>query len=349
MKKSNKKMLDYSELNIFCEQIAMVLKAGISVYEGICILHEEATTNFEKSMLQGIINAMDEGVSFPDALEQSGYFPKYMIDMLHIGEVSGRLDTVLDELARYYNREQIVKDSVKQAVTYPAIMVVLMGIVIFVLVAKVLPIFNSVFVELGSELTGFSRTVMDLGLAFSESLNVLLVIIAVIIFLAFFFTKINVGKKLFKYVKENLYGVKTLTTKIAVARFASGMSLMLASGLDVDQSLEMVLPLVDNVKVYNKVEAIRHSISDGANFADAVMEHHLFAGTYSRMLGIGHKTGATDEVIENISRRYENEIEDSLSHIIGIIEPSLVAALSIVVGVILLSVMLPLMSIMSAM
>ncbi len=348
MKKSNK-MLDYSELNIFCEQIAMVLKAGISVYEGICILHEEATSRFEKDMLQGIIDSMDEGIAFPDALEKSGYFPKYMIDMLQIGEVSGRLDTVLDELGHYYHREQIIKDSVKQAVTYPAIMVVMMGVVIFVLVAKVLPIFNSVFAELGSELTGFSRTVMDLGLAFSESLNILLGIIVLIIVLALFFTKTKLGKKAFKVIKENFYGLRNLTTKIAVARFASGMSLMLASGLDVDQSLEMVLPLVDNVKVYNKIEAIRETISNGTNFADAVMEHQIFAGTYSRMLGIGHKTGATDEVIENISRRYETEIEESLSHIIGIIEPSLVAALSIVVGVILLSVMLPLMSIMSAM
>lgn len=341
-------MLNYSELNVFCEQIAMVLKAGISVYEGICILHGEAITYYEQVMLKGIIKDMDNGVAFPDALDNSGYFPQYMIDMLHIGEASGRLDIVLEELGRYYHREQMVKDSIRQAVSYPVAMVLMMSVVIFVLVAKVLPIFNSVFTDLGSELTGFSRTVMNMGLAFSSSLEVILVVIAVIIIFALFLTKTKLGKKLYKSIKENFWGIKTLSNKIAVARFAAGMSLMLASGLDIDQSLEMVLPLVDHTKVYKKVAGIRESISKGMNFSDAIMEHYLFSGTYNRMIGIGYKTGATDEVMENISKRYENEIEDSLSHIIGIIEPSLVAVLSIVVGVILLSVMLPLMSIMSA-
>lgn len=348
MKKSKGKMLNYSELNIFCEQIAMILKAGISVYEGICILHGEATSNFEKEMLQGIMDSMDEGVSFPDSLDASGYFPKYMIDMIHIGETSGRLDTVLEQLGRYYKREQMVKNTIRQAISYPLVMMIMMGIVIFVLVAKVLPIFNSVFADLGSELTGFSKTVMDIGLALSNSLGVILVVIAAILVLGLVLTKTVMGQKRFKYIKENFYIIRNLTNKIAVSRFASGMSLMLASGLDIDQSLEMVLPLVDNVKVHKKIQGIREDISQGENFADAVMKQEIFSGTYNRMLGIGYRTGATDEVIENISDRYETEIEDSLSNIIAIIEPSLVAILSILVGVILLSVMLPLMSIMSA-
>ncbi|MFI3208108.1 MAG: type II secretion system F family protein [Eubacteriales bacterium] len=341
-------MLNYSELNIFCEQIAMVLKAGISVYEGICMLHSEATTSFEKDMLQGIIDSMDEGISFPEAIEKSGFFPKYMIDMITIGETSGRLDTVLDQLGRYYKREQMVQNTVRQAVSYPIIMMLMMGVVIFVLVAKVLPIFNSVFADLGSELTGFSKTVMDMGLAFSDSLGVILVLIILVLIGGLVFTKTEVGKKKFKYIKENFYLMRNLTNKIAVSRFAAGMSLMLASGLDIDQSLEMVLPLVDNEKVYQKIESIRKAISEGQNFAEAVMDNQIFTGTYNRMLAIGYRTGATDEVIENISKRYEDEIETSLSNIIAVIEPSLVAVLSIVVGVILLSVMLPLMSIMSA-
>lgn len=342
------KMLGFSQLNIFCEQIAMVLTAGISVYEGICILHEEATSPAEQELLQCLIDTLDEGESFPKALERSGAFPKYMLDMLEIGELSGRLDTVLEQLARYYKREEAVSQAVRHAISYPIAMLVMIGIVISVLIAKVLPIFNSVFADLGSELTGFSKNVMDLGLAFSGSLWVLFGLIVVLLILLVLATKTKKGKQLFKKFKEHCFGIRNFTYKIAVSRFASGMSLMLASGLDLDQSLEMVLPLVDHDAVHQKVELIRQSVSMGENFAKAVDDHHLFSGTYNRMLGIGYKTGTTDEIIENIANRYEEEIETNLSGMIAIIEPSLVAVLSIVVGVILLAVMLPLMSIMSA-
>ncbi|MFI3236902.1 MAG: type II secretion system F family protein [Lachnospiraceae bacterium] len=342
-----KKTLGYADLNVFCEQIALVLKAGISVYEGICILQEEASSALERELYKGIATSMDEGVSFPDALEESEAFPSYMTHMISIGELSGRLDTVLDQLAIYYKREQAMKDAIRHAVAYPMVMMVMMGIVIAVLVAKVLPIFQSVFKELGSELTGFSKTVMDMGTALSNSLGVILIVIVLVFVAAFLASRTEVGAKQFQLFKTKFFLTRKLTHKIAVSRFAAGMSLMLASGLDTDQSLEMVLPLLDSDEITQKVEAIREQIAGGQNFAEAVSEQQIFSQTYNRMLGIGYRTGSTDEVIENISKRYESEIETMLSNLIAIIEPSLVAVLSIVVGMILLAVMLPLMSIMS--
>ncbi len=341
------KPLSYAELNVFCEQIALVLKAGISVYEGICILHQEASTASEKALYQGVIAALDDRLALPDALAQTGAFPSYMVQMLAIGECSGRLDTVLDQLARYYKREQGIKDAVRYAVSYPLVMMLMMGAVIAVLVAKVLPIFNDVFVDLGRELTGFSKNVMELGTLFSQSLWVLLVGLVVLGLLVLFVTQTQGGKRSFARFRAGFFLTKKLTYQIAVSRFSSGMSLMLASGLDTQESLEMVLPLVEHQGVAAKINAVHAQISAGKTFAEAMDANQIFSKTYHRMLTIGERTGTTDEVIENISQRYEAEIETNLSNLIAIIEPSLVAVLSVVVGVILLAVMLPLMSIMS--
>lgn len=345
--KNNKKTLDFSELTIFCEQISMVLNSGISVYEGVCILEEESEVPKDKEMYQKIISDMDMGTEFPDALEATEAFPSYMIDMIRIGELSGRLDVVLDKLSQYYTREKQVRDSIKYAVSYPLMMLVMMGVVILILVAKVLPIFNSVFEELGSELTGFSKSVMDMGMAFSTALVPVLVIFAVILIAVIVFLKTNFGKKMFKQLKQKSFVSRKLSEKIAVSKFASGLYLMLASGLDTDQSLEMVLPLTEHEVVYDKIVKVRQDISEGMSFAEAIAENKIFSPRYSRILNVAYKTGATDNAIENISKRYDDEIDEDISRIISIIEPSLVAILSIVVGVILLSVMLPLMSIMS--
>ncbi len=343
------KPLSFAALNLFCEQIALVLGAGISVYEGVCMMHDEAATRAEQRLYDSISGAMDEGLSFPEALSKSGAFPPYMVQMVVIGEVSGRLDTVLNQLARYYKREQSMQDAVRYAVSYPAMMVAMMGIVIGVLVAKVLPIFNEVFIDLGSELTGFSKNVMQLGLAFSGVLPFLAVLLTALFLLGMFAVRTGTGKRYWRrFLQQNLL-TKGLAYRIAVSRFAAGMSLMLASGLDTEDSIALVVPLVNHPVVRDKIEDIRQEIAEGEPFAGAMSDHAIFSATYHCMLAIGERTGNIDEVMENISQRYEVEIETSLSALIATIEPSLVAVLSVVVGAILLAVMLPLMSILSVM
>ncbi len=339
--------LSCAELNMFCEQIALVLKAGISVYEGICILQEEAGSAAERALYQGVATAMDDYAPLPDALAQSGAFPQYMVQMVAIGEVSGRLDTVLEQLAQYYKREQAMQDSVRYAVRYPLLMLLMMGAVIAVLVAKVLPIFNEVFVDLGSELTGFSKNVMDIGMSLSNSLTVIMAVVAVVLVAVFIAQRTKAGKAALLALQSRNFITKKLVYQMAISRFASGMSLMLASGLDTEESLGMVEPLVSHAEVREKITEMRENIAAGQTFAEAMASQELFSQTYHRMLGIGERTGNLDEVMQNIATRYETEIENSLSKLIAVIEPSLVAILSVVVGVILLSVMLPLMSIMS--
>ena len=343
------KMLCNQELTIFCEQISMVIKAGISAYEGVCILEREATSARDQKILRGIMKSIEEGVSFPDALDNSNVFPKYMIDMLKIGELSGRTDIVLDEIGEYYRKEETLQESIRYAVRYPAIMTAMMGIVIGVLVIKVMPIFKSVFLDLGTQLSGFSEVVMNMGLAFSNSIGVILGILLIISIIIYLVLKLDSCKRFRKKFATHCIGIKTISNKIAVSRFAMGMSLTLASGLDIEDSLNMVSALVDHEIIEKKIASIQTSLSEGMNFSDAVCKEKLFKGTYNRMLGIGERTGAMDNVIKKISENYEKEIENDLAKIVSVIEPTLVAALSILVGAILLAVMLPLMGIMSAM
>ena len=149
------------ELASFCGQIALILKSGISALEGLNIMLEDTFSPEEEPILNALIDSMQETGSLYQALDETKLFPSYMIHMVQIGEETGTLDEVMAALQTHYEREDAVSKSIRSAVTYPMIMTGMMVAVIIVLLVKVMPIFNQVFVQLGSEMTGFSRMLMN--------------------------------------------------------------------------------------------------------------------------------------------------------------------------------------------
>ncbi|MFT3984941.1 MAG: type II secretion system F family protein [Lachnospiraceae bacterium] len=342
------KMLSNKELSLFCEQIGMVLNAGISPMEGISIMLEDAVSSEGKEILDKIYEKCSIGDTFHHSIDASGVFPKYALDMVEIGEQSGKLEEVMHALAFHYNREESISEGIKNAVTYPFLIVGMMLVVILVLVIKVLPIFNQVFIQLGSEMTGFSRGLLNFGKTVSNYSLLFIIIFAVLILAFFYFTKAASGKKLFSSFCTNFFATKTFYEKIASGRFASGMALTMSAGLNTDQGLEMAGRLVDNAAMEQKVQKCRCLIGEGTSFSDALAETGIFTSMYSRMITIGYKTGSVDRVLEKIALSYEAEVDNRINNLITVLEPTLVILLSIVVCMILLSVMMPLMGIMSS-
>lgn len=341
------KMLTSSEISSFCAQMAMIIKSGISIQEGVSILHEDADNKEAKEILKVILDHVEVGEPLHMSLLASAKFPKYVIDMVEIGEQSGKLDEVLESLCDYYEREENMSQSIRSAVTYPLVMVMLMLLVIGVLIVKVLPIFNDVFLQLGGEMTGFAKGVMGIGNVIGQYSVFILVVVFAVIALFILAKNTDKGSKILKRFGETFFATKKLTLKIASGRFASALSLMLSSGVDTEQALNMVEKLVDNESVHGKITQCREEVSMGNSFSDALAKSGIFTGIDARMLSVGFKTGATDSVMKKIADRYEKEVDMRLGNIISVLEPTMVAILAVVVGMILLSVMMPLMGIMS--
>ena len=157
------KQLSQMEISAFCQQIAMVVNAGLPTYYGISILRDEAADEPTKALLSEIYTPMEGGATLYEALQATGQFPKYMVHMIELGETTGRLEEVLLSLSNYYEREAQIRDGIKKAATYPLIMTIMMIAVIMILIAKVLPVFSQVYEELGSDLTGLARTLMHIS------------------------------------------------------------------------------------------------------------------------------------------------------------------------------------------
>lgn len=341
-------MLNNTEVAAFCNQMAMILKSGISAVEGISIMQEDAASAGEKQVLLAIDAALRQSGSFAPALESAGVFPAYMLNMVKIGEQSGKLDEVMASLTAYYEREEAINTSIKNAVTYPLIMIAMMLAVVLVLIIKVLPIFHQVFRQLGLEITGFSKGILAFGGFLSQYAIVFIVLLFLLLAVIFYFTLTESGRKARMAMGAKKRGARSLYTKIATGRFAGGMALALSSGLNPDESLKMAAKLTDNPAMQDKIDQCQALLQQGSDFAEALTQSGIFTGLYGKMITLGVKTGSLDEVMEKIAQQYEEEIDGKISSVISILEPTLVAGLSIVVGIILLSVMLPLMSILSS-
>lgn len=341
-----KTLLTNSELANFTSQMALILQAGISPYEGISIMVEDSDNDKTKQFLSSIEELLNQGETLYTSLQQTNAFPAYALHMIQIGELSGRLEEVMRSLSIHYQRQYENNESIKSAVSYPLIMIVMMFVVILVLITKVLPIFNQVFEQLGTSISGFSKAVLDIGKSFSTYSYIYIGILLILLLCFVYFTKSEQGKMKFYDFLTKLRFTKNLTWKLALSKFTSGMSIALSSGLDVSQSMEMAKELIDHKQLKAKITEAEKMLEDH-DLATSLNQTNIVSGMYARLLKIGNKTGHTDQIMKEIADRYDQETNEGITRFISIIEPTLVAVLSILVGIILLSVMLPLIGIMA--
>lgn len=340
--------LSNDEIAAFCSQVGMLLNAGILPTECMNILMQDAEDEETKEILLTILSSCRSGNSFTESLSASGVFPDYVLNMIRMGEESGNLDDVCQSLANYYEHEEMIANSIKNAVSYPFIMIGMMVLVIIVLLAKVLPIFNQVFIQLGSEMTGISASLLQLGTNINRYSTLLTVLLAILLVLYILGTKTVPGKKITARLLSLFPPAKRFYNSIAAGRFANGMALAFSSGMDTFASLDMVYELVANEELQEKITKCKKSIQKGDTFSDALTESGIFSKLYSRMVSVGFRTGSIDTVMRKISDNYEKETDRKIQSLISVLEPTLVIILSVVVGMILLSVILPLMGIMSS-
>lgn len=343
------KNLNNTELISFCSQLAMILHAGISVIEGISIMKEDAVPGEGREILEKLYEDLEIEGELHQAMRKTEVFPEYVCNMTEIGEQAGRLDEVMDGLARHYENEEELLSSLKSTLTYPMVMLGTMAAVVLILVVKVIPVFNQVFQELGGGLTGISRGIMNFGMVLSRYSIVLVALLLLIIAAGGYAAFTQRGRLRMKLFLERCKGTGDILEKIACAKAADGMDLCIKSGLDVDQSLEMAERLVDHAAVRERLNRCREQMAQGESFEEALAGSHLFGGVYGKMISVGVRTGQMDLVMGKIARQYEEEATDKIQGAVSAIEPTLVAVLSCMVGLILLSVMLPLMGIMANM
>lgn len=343
------KQLSKLEIAAFCDQMAMIINAGITPKDGLELMLSDAKDKNTKEVLEAVLEVSRQGEVFSTCIKESGYFPPYVVNMIALGEETGKLDDVLIALDKYYEHEEEVSDNLRSAITYPIIMIAMMAVIIVILITKVLPLFNQVFIQLGAQMTGVAGSLLSFGKNIQTYSWAFVLALAGLAIIAIVFAGTAWGRSVWSKFLAAFPPTRKYQKDVAYGRFARGMSLTLSSGMRIYPSLDLVDDLVENNKVAEEVKLLKNYIIEGYNFSESLGKAGIFSNLYSRMIYIGVKSGNVDVVLAKIASLYEEDTDKRLRNFIAILEPTLVICLSLVVGLILLSVILPLLGVMASM
>lgn len=337
-------MISNENLSSLCLELSLLLHAGVSTGDALFLLAEEED---QGGTLRSMAEQVDSGETLSAALRESGVFPAYVCGLVEVGEQTGRTEEALASLSRYYEDRVRLTRRVRSALLYPAVMLALMLVVIGVLLVKVLPIFDDVYASLGGRLTGVAAGLLTLGRWLEGAMPALFIALAAAAVLALLFTlSASLRQKVLSQWQKTR-GDKGVSRMLNNARLAQALAMGMSSGLPVEEAVALSASLTE-AGAKKRCEDCRSRLENGESLGDALKKSGLLPARQSRLLELGQRGGAGDAAMEKIAQDLSEEGEAALDALVSRVEPALVLVCSVLVGLILLSVMLPLMHIMSA-
>lgn len=337
-----------AELANFCDQMHLIVSSSIYIVDGMVSVIEGFSDDAIKEKLSLSKESLEGNNSLSFSLLQSGLFPEYMLTMIEIGETSGKTDQVLQSLALYYKKQEKLKGQIKNAITYPIVIALMVVIIMVVLVTKVLPIFGDVFANLGGSVPLSVALVSQVSKVFVYGFSA--VFAGVIFFVLYLLglSRTQDGKAKARKILIKIPLVRGLYYKLQTAQFANALSLLVSSGYDIHRSLEMAERIMEEESYKQKIHQALADLDQGQPLAEAINNMHIFKGIHGQVIKLAVQTGYMDTVLRDLSEEYTEDVERGVDQMIGIIEPTLVGTTALVIGGILLTVMLPLLGIMSS-
>jgi type IV pilus assembly protein PilC len=336
-------------LQIFSRQFATMIDAGLNVVTALRIL-EEQTDDKYLAVVVGEVRADVEGGSLlSQALARHPkIFSRLYVAMVEAGEEAGILDEVLDRLAVQIEKEANIKRRVKGAMIYPALVVCFASLVMTAMMLFLVPVFQKMYTQLGGKLPSLTQGIIT----FSELLRTRWFIIFPAIFLMLFtffrWRKTEHGRRNWDRFKLKIpMKIGDVVLKVTMARFSRTLSTLVAAGIDIIKALEITGATAGNWVVEDALKNVREKVHQGVPIAQPLVEHTVFPPMVSQMVRIGEETGELDGMLGKIADFYEEEVDASIQALTSIIEPIMMIGVGIMVGVVILSMYLPMFKVLT--
>jgi type IV pilus assembly protein PilC len=349
-KKASRKFDNYT-LSVFCLQLSLIVKSDIRVWEGLRIMSEDADAEWEKKLFLDMAEDMEDGLNgrnLSEELKKSGAFPDYLVRMTHIGEESGNLDVIMKELASYYEKEDRQAEALKNALTYPAMLIFMLLVVLYVLFSRVMPVFEDVYEQLGSALSPVTKSAMNFGKIASGAALVVLIVLLILSAVLYLLAKYGIRPEMTEKLIRSLKSRSKISLAIAKRRFTAVLALTLKGGTHPEEGYSLAESVVDNPEVRAKLRKGGELMKTGGHLYDALKSTGLFSGFHIQMVNVAENSGHLDSAMAVISADCEEQSEKAMDAFISGFEPTVVAVLAVCVGLVLLSVMLPLAGLLSS-
>jgi type IV pilus assembly protein PilC len=345
-----KKIIATNEfISYFCLELSLLLHAGIQIEDGLYLLAEDETDQKRKELLEQIAESVAGGTALADALRETEAFPSYLCNLVETGMVSGRLEQTFQTLSDYYNSRVQLGNQIKNTMFYQLVLMGLMIVIIVTLLTKVLPIFDTVYMQLGGSMEGSGALLLKIGQVLNRYLPVLCAVLAVVVVAAVVVLRFPKARKKVQDFYTARFGHKGIVRRLGTVQMVQALTMGIASGLHTEDAFSLAAMFHgENEKLKKSYEECQALLGDGAPLAEAMKKTQLLPAAYCRILELGIKSGTADTALAEVSRRMQEDVETEIYRKVGYLESAIVVGTSIIVGIILLAVMVPLINIMSS-
>jgi type IV pilus assembly protein PilC len=333
----------HDEILLFASQMSAMVESGLPLLRCLTSFGNEVENPQFKGVMDSVSIDVEEGSTFFDALSKHPkVFSKLFINMVKAGEVSGRLDQTLAQLASYLERSASLRRKVKAAITYPIFLIGFTAFAIIILVAKVVPVFQKIYAGAKINLPVPTRILIASSVAIRDYYWLLLLIAAGIGLFIYFQLRTEKGRYFWDKHKLRIPILGTLMRKYSLTKFTRTLGVLINSGVPILAALDLVAETADNKMFEVAINESATSIEQGSGFAEALTERrNVFPEMVIQMSTTGEESGKLDNMLSKVANFYEQQIEASITTLTSLIEPILVIFIGAVVGGILLSIFLP--------
>lgn len=331
---------------LFAEELATLINAGVPISQALNILEKQLKNPRLKAAVESLSKDVDSGVSLSSALEKHpDIFSQVFVNMTRAGEISGTLDDALNKLAIQLNKDHELVSKIKGAMTYPAVILVgMIGAVIYLLLT-IIPQLQGMFDELGGELPATTKSLIFISKALTSYGIITLTLIIAFVF-GFRYVEKNVipFRRFMHKAFITLPPLNQLVIKMNIAHFARTLSSLLASGVSVVESLEIVASSTNNLLFKEAIEKTAEKVKNGVGISEVLKNYKIFPVLVPQMISVGEETGSVDAILNKVADFYEREVDNITKNLSTLLEPVMMIFIGILVGYVIISIITPIYS-----
>ena len=346
---SFKKTIPFESLAILCRQFYFTLSAGIPMIRAISMIKDQIQHKKLKSILGNVFEEVQKGSSLSEVFHKHKEIPFMLTAMIEVGEATGSIDQVMEEMADYYDKQHRQRKKIDAALTYPKFLLIFAICIVMGLISFVVPTFVETILSAGQELPLPTRMVIAISdFITSNVLLIILVVIGLILVKKLFIdTNYKIQYRIDKFMVTDKYLGK-ITQQIFTARFARTFAMLVKSGMGVIESLAIAGNAVDNRFIKKSVDEAAKSVSTGARIGETLEIKNIFPPMLTQMMKVGEDAGKLDGILMKTAEYYEIEAEFALQKLTALIEPIMIVFLAIIVGFVVISIAMPMFQVMGA-
>ena len=338
------------DLVTFMRQFATLVDAGLPILRGLRVLEKQNKNKPLGNILKNVSDSVESGNSLSISLkEYENVFSPLFVNMVHAGEVGGVLDKVLLQMAEYYEKSSKLKKKVKSSMIYPSFVLLVAMVVVYGLIAFIIPKFSKMFLEMDLQLPFMTQFLIDMSGFIRNQWYLPFVLIGGLVI---GFKSVMANKSGRHMVHSILYKIPVfgdLFSKVAVSRFTRTLGTLINSGVQILEALNITRETVGNAVVEKAITLVHDNLKEGESMVHPLTQANIFPPMVLSMVSVGEETGRMSEMLIKIAESYEDDVDAAVAAVTSLIEPMLIITLAGIVGFIVIAMFLPLVSLISSM